>query len=429
MTAIGALVDLLRDRQDASEIRRIATRLVGLFALAQRGEATPWRDLIAGGAEAIETERRRLEAQTPGLWPTPLPALPPDRMAALLRAVSTLKSDGDDSLGEVFSGLIGQLARSEGKRGGQYFTPPSIRALLLALVPTAGRTVYDPCCGSGGLLVAAGSRAARLVGQELNPETWRLARWNARIHGLSLDVGPRPADTLRTPLHRATPFDAILANPPFNLAHWGDDALLQDPRFRLGPPLKNANFAWLLHILSALAPGGRAAVILPNGSLYGKSARERAIRASLLAEGRVEAILALPDQLFHNTVIGACVWVLGEAHPHVHLFDLRRHGERLSRSRQALPESIIARVEDSLRRARAGERLDVVGWARSLPASELEADLRPGHRIPGEVGEARPSREARDGAIAEVERLTREAQAADRRLLAAMARLRGEPEA
>lgn len=182
---------------------------------------------------------------------------------------------------------------------GDFYTPRSIAQCLAALLdPRQGR-VYDPCCGSGALLSAVqtySGQSLKLYGQTQDGESYLLSRINPILNSDSADLGKEPANTLLKDQHKGRKFEYIIANPPFNSANWfNDDAILSDDRWRFGiPPRSNANFAWLQHILSHLEPNGRAAVILPNGTLTTRIYWEARIREAIIQNNLVEAIIALP---------------------------------------------------------------------------------------------------------------------------------------
>src|SRR5690606_1560403 len=197
-----------------------------------------------------------------------------------------------DVLGEVYEYFLEKFARAEGKRGGEFYTPASVVKLLVEMLePYAGR-VYDPCCGSGGMFVQAekfviAHRGIQhkddiaVYGQESNERTWRLAKMNLAIHGISGNLGPRWADTFREDKHPDLKADFVLANPPFNMSDWARNTA--DPRWHYGvPPANNANFAWLQHIISKLAERGTAGVVLANGSMSSKQSGEGEIRAAIV---------------------------------------------------------------------------------------------------------------------------------------------------
>ncbi|GAB3702365.1 class I SAM-dependent DNA methyltransferase [Amycolatopsis oliviviridis] len=228
-----------------------------------------------------------------------------------------------DVLGEVYEYFLGKFALAEGRRGGEYFTPPSVVKLLVeTLEPVKGERVYDPCCGSGGMFVQAekfieshGGRAIDIAvyGQELNENTWRLAKMNLAIHGISADLGHRWGDTFFEDRHPDLRADVVLANPPFNISDWGGDRLADDPRWVYGiPPRGNANYAWLQHMAYKLKPKGRAGIVLANGSMSSKQSGEGDIRRMMVERDLVACLIALPGQMFRSTTIPACLWFLAK---------------------------------------------------------------------------------------------------------------------
>lgn len=378
-SALWRAAEVLRDRLDARGVRDLLLTLLTLRHLgAAEGvpAAARWDSLRAG---SIQDALDAVVAWRPTLAFPDLPAVPAARLAAVMDVVGELPASAeDDVVGEAYMRLLGAFARAEGRRGGQYYTPPSVAGLLMALVqPVAGRAVYDPCCGSGGLLVAAASAgASQLVGQEMNPSTWRLAHLAAAVHDLELDLGMEPADTLGRDLHAGRHFDRIVANPPFNLARWGAAHAAEDPRFVHGVPSdNNANLAWIQHVLHHLSPAGRAAVILANGSLSGRDGT--GLRTSLVRSGRVAAVVALPDLLFLTTPIPACVWVLrGSPGSHITFVDARRLGEKVERAWRALSPEDVARITEAVHEAR-----EEPGFSRAMDIASVDHELVPGRYV------------------------------------------------
>ncbi|MGL4340243.1 MAG: type I restriction-modification system subunit M [Rhodoglobus sp.] len=225
-----------------------------------------------------------------------------------------------DLLGEVYEYFLEKFARAEGKRGGEFFTPSSVvRVLVEVLDPTRGR-VYDPACGSGGMFVQSekfieahdgeGSEIS-VFGQELNERTWRLAKMNMAIHGLNGNLASRWGDTFARDQHPDMLADFVMSNPPFNIKDWARNE--SDPRWRYGvPPAGNANYAWIQHIISKLAPNGSAGVVMANGAMSSNSGGEGDIRAQIVEADLVSCMVALPTQLFRSTGIPACVWFLAK---------------------------------------------------------------------------------------------------------------------
>ncbi|MET7709892.1 class I SAM-dependent DNA methyltransferase [Micromonospora sp. NPDC005413] len=226
-----------------------------------------------------------------------------------------------DVLGEVYEYCLEKFALAEGRRGGEYFTPKSIVKLIVEILePQPGERVYDPACGSGGMFVQAekfiethGGKAfdISVFGQELNQNTWRLAKMNLAIHGIETNLSTRWADSFHEDQHPDLRADVVMANPPFNISDWGGDRLVMDPRWEYGiPPVGNANYAWLQHMAHKLSPKGRAGIVLANGSMSSKQSGEGDIRRAMVEGDLVACMVALPGQLFRSTQIPACLWFL-----------------------------------------------------------------------------------------------------------------------
>lgn len=225
-----------------------------------------------------------------------------------------------DLLGRVYEYFLGRFASAEGKRGGEFYTPPSIVRLLVEMLEPFSGTVYDPCCGSGGLFIQSqrfldehggNPGELRLFGQESNPATWRLARMNMAIHGLKVNLGSRSADTFAENLHPNLRADFILANPPFNMSDWISELMLSDSRWAFGKPNSgNANFAWIQHMIHHLSPRGRAGFVMANGSLSVQSGSDGEIRRAIIEADLVDCVVSLPSQLFFNTSIPVSLWFL-----------------------------------------------------------------------------------------------------------------------
>lgn len=380
----------LRDRLDPQASRDVVLGLVALRALdraADRPNAAAWDGLRSSVqiSRAIDAWHRARPELRRAL--TPPPPVETRRLDPLMHALTHLDPDeSPDLIGSLYMLLLGGFARSEGRRGGQYFTPPDVAELLVALVGPICGDVYDPSCGSGGLLLAAARAATapvRCLGQELNPSTWRLGHLSAAVHNIPLDLGDQPADTLHHDLHPDLIADRVLANPPFNLSAWGAPTRKGDPRWALGlPPDRSANLAWIQHALHHLHPEGRGAILLANGSLTARSADERALRRALVQSGRVEAIVALPDRLFWTTSIPSCVWVLGRAGERgVLMIDARHLGSEPIGATRSLPPEVRTALAERLARARTGQPVDEPGLACAVPTEELiqgEVRLSPG---------------------------------------------------
>jgi type I restriction enzyme M protein len=248
------------------------------------------------------------------------PALDKVMLGELIDLVSTIAmgEPGDkarDLLGRVYEYFLGGFAGSEGKRGGEFHTPrPVVRVLVEMLGPYKGR-VYDPCCGSGGTFVQSekfveshGGRIGDIAiyGQESNYTTWRLAKMNLAVRGIDADIRWNNEGSFHKDELKDLRFDYILANPPFNISDWGGERLREDPRWTYGaPPVGNANYAWLQHILWHLAPNGTAGVVLANGSMSSGQSGEGEMRRAMVEADAIDCMVSLPGQLFYSTQIPA----------------------------------------------------------------------------------------------------------------------------
>ena len=280
-----------------------------------------------------------------------------------------------DLLGRVYEYFLSGFASSEGKRGGEFFTPRSVvRTLVSMLEPRQGR-VYDPCCGSGGMFIQSenfiedhGGRRddISVYGQEINHTTWRLAMMNLAVQGIDAEIKWNNEGTFirdELPDLRA---DYILANPPFNISDWGGERLTEDARWKnYGlPPKGNANYAWLQHILHHLAPRGTAGVVLANGSMSSQQSGEGDIRKAMIEADKVDCMVALPGQLFYSTQIPACLWILANdksANGHrdrkgqVLFIDARNLGHMVDRVRRDFDDEEVAKIAETYHRWRSKE--------------------------------------------------------------------------
>ncbi len=223
-----------------------------------------------------------------------------------------------DILGRVYEYFLKQFGSTEG----EFYTPPTLVNLMVNMIePYKGR-VYDPCCGSGGMFVQSAKFVEEhqgklgdisIYGQEYTATTWRLAKMNLAIRGIDGNLGSRDADTFTNDQHKNLRADYILANPPFNIKDWGQDRLLDDPRWKWGtPPQGNANYAWISHMISKLSPKGTAAFVLANGSLSTMHKEDYEIRKNILEEGLVDAIISMPSQMFYDVSIPVSLWFVSK---------------------------------------------------------------------------------------------------------------------
>ena len=259
-----------------------------------------------------------------------------ERLKNLIEHMSKIRVGNNDYpadlMGDSYEFLIKKFADLSKKNAGEFYTPRTIVKLMVKLLdPRPGETVYDPACGTGGMLIEAirhmhNDRLAygRIYGQENNLSTSAIARMNLYLHGAK-DVQIRQGDTLRSPLFlergRIKTFDCVLANPPFGMKKWGSAQFGSDPYGRnlWGCPTdSNADFAWLQHMVKSMAPKrGRCVVVLPQGVLF-HSGKEGEIRKRLVLSDKLEAVITLAGGVFYNTGVSACILYLNNKKPHAH---------------------------------------------------------------------------------------------------------------
>ena len=243
------------------------------------------------------------------------------KLAALLDTINnidTLKDKQQDIVGRVYEYFLAKFAIAEGKGKGEFYTPKSIVNLITEMIEPYKGKIYDPACGSGGMFVQSikfidshngNKKDVSIYGQEYTSTTYKLAKMNLAIRGISANLGAVPADTFAKDQHKDLKADYIMANPPFNQKAWrADNELLDDPRWRgyEVPSTGNANYGWILNMVSKLSDNGVAGFILANGAL----SEEYKIRKKLVENGLVEAIVILPQNMFYATNISVTIWIL-----------------------------------------------------------------------------------------------------------------------
>ena len=371
--------------------------------------------LVDDAMTAIERDNSALKDVLPKDYARP--TLDKQRLGQLIDMISNIRvGDADarskDVLGRVYEYFLSQFASAEGKKGGEFYTPRCVVKLLVEMLePWRGR-VYDPCCGSSGMFVQSvefirahatgngnGGKARgdiSVYGQESNYTTWRLARMNLAIRGIEGQIAH--GDTFHNDRHPDLRADFILANPPFNVSDWGGERLADDKRWRYGvPPPRNANFAWVQHIVHHLAPAGAAGFVLANGSMSSAQSGEGEIRKNLVEADLVDCMVALPGQLFYSTQIPACLWFLARDRRdgrfrdrcgEVLFIDARTLGVMVDRTHRELTDEDIARIADTYHAWRGeeggGDYADVPGFCKSASLEEVRKHghvLTPGRYV------------------------------------------------
>jgi type I restriction enzyme M protein len=289
--------------------------------------------------------------------------------------IDTLANECDmseeDLVGRVYEYFLGKFAATEGKGGGEFYTPKSVVTLLAEMLEPFQGKIYDPACGSGGMFVQSlkfikehegRTKDIAIYGQELTSTTYKLAKMNLAIRGLSGNLGERAADTFFADQHKDLKADYIMANPPFNLKGWRNEAELTDDARFAGyrtPPTGNANYGWILHMLSKLSETGTAGFVLANGSMSSNTSGEGEIRQQLIENDRVECMIALPGQLFFTTQIPVCIWFITKdktenttkgfrnRQKETLFIDAREMGTMISRTNKELTKDDIALIADT----------------------------------------------------------------------------------
>src|SRR6218665_2342938 len=359
--------------------------------------------------DAIEEDNLSLKGVLPKDYARP--ALDEQRLGELIDLIGSITlSKGDDGkdkdvLGFVFEYFLGRFADAEGKKGGQFYTPQSVVKILVdMLAPAPESRVYDGACGSGGMFVQSErfiemhehrKGKISIFGQESNPTTYRLAKMNLAIRGIDAKI--ELGDTLMNDKFPELKVDYVIANPPFNVSDYRINKA-ETHKWKYGiPPTGNANYAWLQHFISKLAPYGTAGVVLANGSMSSNIATEGQIRKELIENDLVDCMVSLPSQLFYNTQIPACLWFLARNktnskfrnRSHEILFiDAREMGVMISRRQKELSDKDLARISAAYHSWRSKEYKetykDIPGFCKSASIQEIRKSnyiLTPGRYI------------------------------------------------
>lgn len=333
-------------------------------------------------------------------------------------AASECEMTEEDLVGRVYEYFLGKFASSEGKGGGEFYTPKSVVALIAEMIEPFKGKIYDPCCGSGGMFVQSlkfidshkGNRKdISIYGQEYTNTTYKLAKMNLAVRGISGNLGEVAGDSFFKDQHPDLKADFIMANPPFNQKQWRSDSELVDDGRWAGfdvPPTGNANYAWIMHMISKLSENGTAGFVLANGSMSSNTGGEGAIRQKIIEQDLVDCMIALPGQLFYTTQIPVCLWFITKSKKEdtergyrnrqgeTLFIDAREMGTMVSRVHKELTTEDIADIARTYHTWR-GEKKDAdgneiesykdkAGYSKSSSLEDIKANdfvLTPGRYV------------------------------------------------
>lgn len=371
--------------------------------IVQKAKQPDLAIIIDTALHTIEKDNKALKGALPDNYFSRL-GLDHIKLASLIDEISnidTIKDKQQDIVGRVYEYFLSKFALAEGKGKGEFYTPKTIVNLIAEMIEPYKGVIYDPACGSGGMFVQSikfieahqgNTKNVAIYGQEYTNTTYKLAKMNLAIRGISGNLGEKAANTFSDDQHKDLKADFIMANPPFNQKDWrGENELIDDPRWRgyEVPPKSNANYGWILNMVSKLSENGVAGFILANGALSG-GGEEYKIRRKLIENNLVEAILVLPRNLFYTTDISVTLWILNKnkkeqvksvgnesrqfrnREKEVLFMDIRQMGEPFEKKFTQLADTDIKKITNTYHKWQTSEIENIPEFCYSASFEEIE---------------------------------------------------------
>jgi len=305
-----------------------------------------------------------------------------------------------DIFGRIYEYFLGKFAEAEGKKGGEFYTPRSLTALITRILDVKGGRIFDPACGSGGFFVSALEKMEKdaldkailtIYGQESKSMPWKICKMNLALRGAEGDI--KIGDSYHDDKFFNLRADYVVSNPPFNDSGWGAERINHDdPRFKYGlPPDGNGNYAWIQHYIYHLAPRGKAGFVMANGALAGGNA-EGGIRRKIIEDDLVWGIVACPAKLFYNVSLPVSLWFLRKSKPahikgKVLFVYAKKIFKQISRRQIIFTEEHIAKIVEKFRSLEKGEpedKINEIGFSKVATLREIEKKgfvLTPGRYV------------------------------------------------
>ncbi len=386
------LEEILNDHDEYREHNILFVREEFLWSNIITNKGISLGEQLTNAMRAIEEDNDKLEG---ALYKGFKADLDDNVLAQLMdefESARASRSEGeqnlDDKLGQAYEYFLGQFALSEGKGAGAFYTTESIvKTIVEVLDPKPNDTIYEPAIGAGSMVAWAHKHAKTfygevnqmVYGQEFTRDTWNIARQNLVIRGIDCNLGHKPENTLLNPFHLDKKVDISMANPPFNQKDWGYEAVANDKRWKYGEPAKGtANFAWIQLIAHQLNENGKAGIVMANGAMT--KAEDAHIRENMIKDDLIECMIELPDKMFVNTGIPACIFILNKNKKNkgkVLFIDAKQLGRMETRAWRVFDDEDIQKIADtyhnwSQSNLANGEYEDEAGFCKSVDSPDVE---------------------------------------------------------